>query len=379
MDRPHAVLVGAGAIGLAVAWRLLERDWRVSVLDRNEPGRSTSWKAAGMLAPAAEIEFEELELYRLNRESLRRWPRFAGELEDRSGLEVDYRDDGTVSVADDRDSAEALRRRYEFQREHDVPVEWLSGQQALEVEPFLRARLAAAVYTPEDHQVDNRLLVEALERTVARFETGTIHTPADVVRCESHPEHPAVVTAAGDRVEGDVVVLAMGPWAASIEGLPDRAVPPIRPVKGQVIQLRRERPFDLQHVVRGPDAYLAPKSSGRIVIGATSEERGFDETVTAGGLYRLLEGAWEIVPGIEELPVTDTWVGFRPASRDHKPVIGWTEAPGIAVAAGHYRHGILLTPVTAEETARLLDEDRRSEWLEPFGPARFRSQVPSDA
>lgn len=389
MDRPRAVIVGAGVIGLGIAWKLLERDWEVRVLDRDRAGRATSWRAAGMLAPAAEIEFEELALYRLNRESLRRWPRFAEELEAASGVDVDYRTEGTFSVADDRDSAEALRRLYEFQREHEVPVEWLSGQEALEAEPFLRARLSAAVYSPEDHQVDNRRLVEALVAAIERSEAGEIREHVPVRRCLPDPRTPAVATEGGERVEADAVVLAMGPWAQRLEGLPEEAAPPIRPVKGQVIQLQRERPFDLQHVVRGPDAYLAPKSSGRIVVGATSEERGFDERVTAGGLYRLLEGAWEVVPGIEELPVTDTWVGFRPASRDHKPLIGWTEAPGVAVATGHYRHGILLTPVTAEETARLIDEgedpgeaasdpsgpDESSDWLEPFRPQRFGAEV----
>jgi glycine oxidase len=138
-----------------------------------------------------------------------------------------------------------------------------------------------------------------------------------------------------------------------------------------MIQLRMELPFDLQHVVRGPDAYLAPKSSGRLVVGATSEEKGFDTDVTAGGLYDLLEGAWEVVPGIYDLPVDDTWAGLRPASRDHAPLIGATEAPGVVLATGHYRHGILLTPVTAQEVARLVRSGETSRWLEPFSPTRF--------
>jgi glycine oxidase len=138
-----------------------------------------------------------------------------------------------------------------------------------------------------------------------------------------------------------------------------------------MIQLRRTTPFDLQHVVRGPEAYLAPKSNGRVVVGATSEEMGFDTTVTAGGLYDLLEGAWEVVPGVYDLPVDETWAGLRPASRDHAPLLGPTSAPGVVMATGHYRHGILLTPVTAEEIARLLHTGETSTWLEPFSPTRF--------
>ena len=160
-------------------------------------------------------------------------------------------------------------------------------------------------------------------------------------------------------------------WSRELDGLTPDATPPVRPVKGQMIQMRRRRPFDLQHVVRGPEAYLAPKSDGRIVMGATSEERGFDTTVTAGGLYDLLEGGWEVVPGIRDLPVDETWAGLRPATRDHAPLLGETTAPGVVMATGHYRHGILLTPITAEEIARLIRTGETSDWLQPFSPRRF--------
>ena len=167
------------------------------------------------------------------------------------------------------------------------------------------------------------------------------------------------------------LVVAAGVWSRELDGLTPDAVPPIRPVKGQMIQMRRKRPFDLQHVVRGPEAYLAPKSDGRVVMGATSEEMGFDTTVTAGGLYDLLEGGWEVVPGIRDLPVDETWAGLRPATRDHAPLLGATAAPGVIMATGHYRHGILLTPITAEEIARLVRSGETSDWLQPFSPLRF--------
>jgi glycine oxidase len=175
-------------------------------------------------------------------------------------------------------------------------------------------------------------------------------------------------------------VLAAGVWSREIDGLPAAVRPSVRPVKGQMMELTMALPFDLQHVVRGPDAYLAPKSDGRLLIGATSEEMGFDTTVTAGGLYDLLEGAWEVVPGIYDLEVADTWAGLRPASRDHAPVLG-RAAPGVVYATGHYRHGILLTPVTAQAIARLLRTGETSPWLEPFSPQRFRTanQTPSTA
>ena len=364
------LIVGGGTIGLAIGFELVRGGTHVTIFERDRAGRGTSYQAAGMLAPDAEIEFEERELYEFNRESLRRWPDFADRVEAAGGQSVDYRDEGTLIVADDRDAAEALERLYEFQQDQGLNVEWLTGEEAREIEPFVAPRLSAAVFAPSDHQVDNRRLVEAL-RTAFKAEGGTLHedTPVDAV--VPNADTPAVRTADGERVVGDRVVVAAGVWSRELDGLEPDAVPPVRPVKGQMIQMRRKRPFDLQHVVRGPEAYLAPKSDGRVVMGATNEEMGFDTTVTAGGLYDLLEGGWEVVPGIRDLPVEETWAGLRPATRDHAPLLGKTAAPGIVMATGHYRHGILLTPITAEEIARLIRTGETSDWLKPFSPLRF--------
>lgn len=364
------LIVGGGAIGLGIGFELVRRGTPVTILEKGRAGRGTSWQAAGMLAPDAEIEFEELELYRLNRESLRRWPAFAERVENASGRTVDYRTEGTLIVADDRDSAEALQRHFSFQKEQGLNVEWMTGEEAREVEPFLAPGLSAAVFAPSDHQVDNRRFVEALQEAFVD-EGGTLQERTPVEAVVPDADRPAVRTEDGARLEAGQVVIAAGVWSRELDGLEPVAQPPVRPVKGQIIQLRRTAPFDLQHVVRGPEAYLAPKSDGRIVVGATSEERGFDTTVTAGGLYDLLEGAWEVVPGIYDLPVDETWAGLRPASRDHAPLLGPTEAPGVHLATGHYRHGILLTPVTAEEMATLLETGETSSWLEPFSPTRF--------
>ncbi len=364
------LIVGGGTIGLAIGFELVRRGTPTTIFEKDRAGRGTSYQAAGMLAPDAEIEFEERELYTFNRESLRRWPDFAKRVEAASGQSVDYRDEGTLIVADDRDAAEALERLYTFQQEQGLNVDWLTGEEAREIEPFVAPRLSAAVFAPSDHQVDNRRLVDAL-RTAFEAEGGTLHehTPVDAVVPDA--EAPAVRTADGERVAGERIVVAAGVWSRELDGLTPDAQPPVRPVKGQMIQMRRTRPFDLQHVVRGPEAYLAPKSDGRVVMGATSEELGFDTTVTAGGLFDLLEGGWEVVPGIRDLPVDETWAGLRPASRDHAPLLGDTTAPGVAMATGHYRHGILLTPITAEEMARLICTGETSDWLKPFSPRRF--------
>ena len=371
------LIVGGGVIGLALGWRLAQRGRAVTILERGRAGHGASWAAGGMLASAAEVQFEEADLYRFGRESLRRWPAFARELEAASGLGVGYRTEGTLVVADDRDAAEALRRLFRFQQAHDVPVEWLTGREALEIEPFLSPKLAAAVHSPADHQVDNRRVVEALRAVIEAHPSATLREGVSA-RAVEPGERPAVVTEDGERIAARVVVLAAGAWTRGIGGI--EPAPPVRPMKGQMLALRMDRPFDLRHVVRGPHAYLAPKADGRLVIGGTSEEMGFDTRVTAGGLYRLLEGAVEVVPGVEELEVVETWAGLRPASRDHAPLVGPSGAPGVVLATGHYRHGILLTPITADELARDLDAAlgagaasayETSDWLAPFSPLRF--------
>ena len=376
MDRLDVAVVGGGVVGLGVAWRLAEAGRRVAVFERGEVGRGASWAAAGMLAPAAEIGFEELDLYALGRESLSRWPTFARDVEAASGVDVGYRDEGTLVVADDRDSTAALRRLFRFQTEQGVPVEWLSGPEAADLEPLLSPRLPAAIFSPTDHQVDNRALVRAL-RLGAEHAGAAVHAHTEVASVEPGSP-PALRLGDGSRTEAGVVVLAAGAWSAAVGGL--EPAPPVRPVKGQMLSLRQipEAGLELRHVVRGPDAYLVPKPDDRLVVGATSEEVGADTRVTAGGVYRLLEGAVEVVPGVEEMDLVETWAGLRPASRDHAPLLGDSPHPGVVYATGHYRHGVLLTPVTAEEIAGLVLArlDGRAETrsiLAPFSPLRFET------
>jgi glycine oxidase len=279
-------------------------------------------------------------------------------------------------VADDRDSAVALRRLYDFQRAHGVPVAWLALDDALDAEPLLSPRLTAVVSAPGDHQVDNRALADALAWACRRAGVEIVeHAPVRLV--EPDVARPAVRLADGTRREARAVLLAAGAWSRGIDGL--LPAPPVRPIKGQMLSLRQlpEEGLALRYVVRGPRAYLVPKPDGRLVVGATSEERGLDTTVTAGGVYRILEAAVEVVPGVEEMPLVETWAGLRPASRDHRPLLGRSPHPGVVYATGHYRHGILLAPVTADEVAAEVDAllDGRAETrllLGPFSPLRFQ-------
>ena len=374
MSQP-VVIIGGGVIGLSIGWYLVKEGNPVIIFDKGEAGREASWLSAGMLAPETEMGFEDEALYVLGRESMNRWPGFVQALEADSGRSVDYRTNGILHVADDRDALEALRRHYDFQKELGFDVQWLTGAEAREVEPFIAPRLPGAVFSKTDHQVDNRLLVEALIEAFKKH-GGRIeeHTPVEAVWTEGGV---GVTTSSGERVEAQSVVVAAGAWSRKIGGLSEEAKPAVRPVKGQMLQLRMEQPFDLQHVLWGRDAYLAPKSNGRLLVGATVEERGFDAQVTAGGLYSVLEAAWRIVPGIYDLEVTETWAGLRPGSRDNDPILGFSDVPGVIFATGHYRNGILLTPITGEEIARLILTGETSEWLKPFSPSRFSHQPSS--
>lgn len=369
--RPKTAVIGAGVMGLSVAWRLAQAGCRVDVYDRGEAGHGASWAAAGMLAAAVETEPGEEELLPLALESQRLWPEFARDVEAASGLPIDYRDDGTLVVALTRDDAELLRHSYEFQKGLGLELAWLNAAEARRREPHLKPGIAAAVWSPRDHQVENRRLVRAL--AVAAQRAGA----------ELHPHCPVrEIALVGGRAAGiitdrghepaDVVLLAAGAWSRDIGGIPPEQLPPVRPIKGQMLALQMDVAAPLlRHVVWLPTGYLVPRLDGRLVIGATVEERGFDASLTAGGMLALLEGAWRALPAIEELPIAETWVGFRPGSRDDAPMLGPSGIDGLVIATGHHRNGILLTPVSAEVICTCILGGPLPEMARPFGPQRF--------
>jgi glycine oxidase len=365
------VIIGAGVIGLGIAWRLAQAGCPVTVYDSAEAGRGASWAAAGMLAAAVETEPGEEELLVLTLASQRMWPSFARELEAVSDISVGYRDEGTIVVALNRDDAEHLRHTYDFQKSLGLELQWLSGAEARRREPHLRPGIPAAVCSTRDHQVENRWLTQALGEAARR--AGVVlreHVPVREVEVVGG-RACAVLTNHG-RDPADVVILAAGAWSREIAGIPPAHLPPVRPIKGQMLALRMDPSAPLlRHVVWAPRSYLVPRRDGRLVVGGTVEERGFDDTLTAGGLLALLEGAWRAVPAIEELPIAETWVGFRPGSRDDAPMLGPSGIDGLIVATGHHRNGILLMPITVESVSAYVLTGRLPEIVEPFTPERF--------
>jgi glycine oxidase len=365
------VIIGAGVSGLSIGWRLAQRGVAVTLFERHEAGQGASHAAAGMLAACAEVEPGEEKLFALNRASQALWPQFAAELERASGMTIDLRGEGTLVVALTADDRTRLQHDLEFQHQLGLSPEWLSAAETRRREPHLSPGLVGAAFSPQDHQVDNRKVVAAL--CVAAERAGAVirtHAPVDRIAVE-HGRAIGVVIA-GELHRADTVVLAAGAWSRSIEGLPSDARPPVRPVKGQMLALRMdaERPL-LRHVVWAPDVYLVPRHDGRLLVGATVEEKGFDPHLTAGAQLALLNAAWRALPGIEELPIAESWAGFRPGSRDDAPILGAGPVAGLIYATGHHRNGILLTPITAQTIAGLIIDGRADPLIAPFGLDRF--------
>jgi len=357
---------------LGIGWRLAQAGRHVDVFERGEAGRGSSWAAAGMLAAGLEAEPGEQALLALNRASQGLWPDFAAELENWAAMPVFLRQEGTLMLALTRDDAARLKFNFEFQRSLGIDLEWLSGTEARRREPYLSPHLAAAIFSPGDHQVENRALVEALRRAFTKA-GGTLHEGMKVDAIEIANGHVVGVRLPRHVHAADIVVLAAGAWSNEIGGIPPELRPPVRPVKGQMVALRMDPSAPLlRHVVWAAKAYVAPRTDGRLVIGATVEERGFDAAMTAGGVLALLEGAWRAIPGIEDLPIDEMWCGFRPGSRDDAPVLGPTGIDGLVYATGHYRNGILLTPITARAISHYILSGEVEDAMRPFTLDRFK-------
>lgn len=373
--RPVAdvIVVGGGVIGLSLAWRLAAKGAEVAVCDP-EPGSGASWAAAGMLAPVTESRVGEPELTALCVDSLARWPAFARQLEEASGCPVGMRTEGTLAVGVDDDDRRALDHLHAVHRALGMDSAPLTGRSCREIEPLLTPRVRAGLDVPGDHQVDNRLLVGALQAACAKE------------GCRIHPHQVESVAAAAGRVTGVVldsgeempaptVVVAAGCGSSGV-AMPAGVDPlPIRPVKGQIMRLRAPAELlptrILRALVRGTAVYLVPRASGEVVVGGTVEEKGFDTAVTAGGVEEILRSAIEVVPAVSEMQLVDVIARLRPATPDNGPILGAGPVDGLFYAAGHYRNGVLLTPVTAEVMAAVVEGEASPPVAAPFSWERF--------
>ena len=376
-----AVIVGGGVIGLATGWRLAQQGLDVVIADP-EPGQGATHAAAGMLTPIAEAAYAEREIFNLGAESLRRYPAFIAELHEATGLPTGYRQTGTLQVAYDSDDLAALEEMRYLQESFGVQLHQLTARECREAEPMLDPSIRGGLLASDDGSVDPRQLATALQVAAERAGARLIrHVVAEVTCADGRVNG---VQLAGDSLLAATwVVLAAGWQSAGIAGLPPGVAPPVRPVKGQIIRLRAGRattsaglpPGLLQRTVRGSvrgsSVYLVPRDSGELVIGATQEELGADTRVTAGGVWQLLRDARTLVPGITELELVDVVAGLRPGTPDNAPVLGPSELPGLILATGHFRAGVLLTPVTAETVADYVRTQTPDPLWKAFAPGRF--------
>ena len=374
------LIIGGGLIGLASAWRLAERGAKVTVYDP-APGGGASHVAAGMIAPVTEVAYGEEHRLACMVAAARRWPDFAHDLHAAVGADVGYRAAGTLLVGFDRDDAAALDDLHAYQVELGLQVQRLRGRQARAREPLLSPRVRTGLFTVEDHRADPRAVVAALRR--ACTEAGATIEYRRVAALEQRRGRISGVRGQdGHRRPAGEVVLAAGAWSATIDGLPEQARPPVRPVKGQLLHLRDPSGSALlsttvRGLVRSRALYLVPQPDGRVVVGASQEERGFDTTVTAGAVRELLDDASTLIPGLDELELLEAIAGLRPTTPDNAPVLGRCDIDGLTLATGHYRNGVLLTPLTAETVSALVAGARPDPVVDVFAPSRFAAAATS--
>lgn len=365
------MVVGAGVIGLACAWRIAQRGMEVVVLDRADPGAGASGVAAGMLAPVGELTFGERELLEMTLASAEAFPGFAEEVEDDAGRPTGYRQSGALHVALDRDEAAELRRRHNLQRSLGLAAEWLAPRACRDLEPGLSPSFTGGVHAPHEAEVDPQSLLSAL---LAALEKRGVEVRGGDGVSEGLFEGgriEGVRTEGGHEVRASHVVLAAGAWSRA-EWLPRSARPPVRPVKGQLVVLSSgDGPPLCDRIVASERVYVVPRDGGRLVIGATVEERGFDTAITAGGVYELLREAYRLLPDVVELELVETAAGLRPGSPDNLPLIGPGALEGLVIATGHYRNGILLAPLTADAVVAVLAGEQIERPAQAAHPARL--------
>ncbi len=363
------VVAGGGVIGLASAWTLARDGRRVVVVDP-APGHGAVWVAAGMLAPANEAHFGEEPLVRLLVAAGQRWPDFARALEEAAGRTIGFIPSDTVVVACDASDRTALDQLLSFRESIGLGARRLSASECRHAIPALSPAIRGGAEVPNEYQVDNRLLVGALIEACRSADVQFSSASVTSVELDHSGAVRGAVTDDGLTLAADTVIGAMGWQTSGLGGLPPGALPELRPVKGHVLRLAGSAPLlhrTVRGLVHGRSIYLVPRRDHSVVVGATVEEVGADPRVQAGAVHSLLDSARALVPGIDELELAESAVGFRPGSPDNAPHVGWTDVPGLALATGHFRNGILMAPITAEAVGALVNGSELPAEFAPFG------------
>jgi glycine oxidase len=359
-------IAGGGLIGGSIALELARAGLRVGLFDKHEPGKEASWASAGILSPAPESP-SMIALVPLSKASMDLYPQFVSDVEEISGIQVGYRANGTIEVLTSHQAREEMSTIIALHHGLGLQAEPLSPDDARELEPSLRDDLEGAVLRPAEASVDNRLLTQAI-LTCARKSGVEIHAGASAESVWLEGGTCKGLIVGGQKISSKHTVVAAGCFSSQIQGAEKFA--PVRPAKGQMISVRCPE-VKIERVLWGDDIYLVPRNDGRILAGATVEYKGFDKTLTAGGQRKLFSAAVELVPALENALVEETWAGLRPDSPDHLPILGPTDLPGLIIATGHFRSGVLLTPITAKLVREWITTERVSMDWERFSPLRF--------
>ncbi|MGB7588180.1 MAG: glycine oxidase ThiO, partial [Solirubrobacterales bacterium] len=350
-----AVIIGGGVIGLSCAWRAAQQGANVAVIEKAQPPAGATRVSAGMLAPIGELTFGEPELLRMTLDSRALYADFVAELETATGFSTGYRHQGALHAALDRDEAAELRRIHELQRSLGLEAEWLTPRRCRELESGLSPSCSGGVYAEGEACLDPRALAQVLLTALAGAGVD-VRTGVEVSEAVFDGERLAGVRLeGGDELAAANVVLAAGAWSGQAEWLPEHARPPVRPVKGQIVELRApDGVAPCERIIGAERVYLVPRADGRMIAGATVEEQGFDTTVTAGAVHEILREAYRLLPDVAEMEMIEAAVGLRPGTPDNLPLIGPSGLKGLIWATGHFRNGVLLAPLTADAVAELL-------------------------
>ncbi|MBO0722852.1 MAG: glycine oxidase ThiO [Blastocatellia bacterium] len=371
-----AIIIGGGVIGCSIAWRLSQAGMRALVVERGAIGREASWAAGGILSPLAEADRADA-FFDLCAASRSLYAEFAHELREATGIDIEYRSEGTIYLALTDDDEEELEIRLRWQQQAGLNVKRLNATCVHKLEPMVNERLRWALKFPDDHQVDNRRLTKALE-VAARKAGASFLTHTEVISLSLDGRQVRGVLTSRGEIHAKAVIVAAGSWSSLIKA--DRGEESyfsIEPIRGQMVAIdMAERP--LQHILYSRRAYLVPRNSGYVIAGSTVEEVGYDKRVTAGGIGSIISRALEIAPGLAKQAILETWAGLRPKVRsadihDEWPVLGVdAQIGGLVYATGHYRNGILLTPITAKTISELILRGQPALDITPFSSLRFQ-------
>ncbi|HXH69893.1 MAG TPA: glycine oxidase ThiO [Pyrinomonadaceae bacterium] len=371
---PCILIIGGGIIGLSLARELHIKGVRkITILERGKIGGEATSAAAGMLAPQAEAEKPD-NFFHFCSDSKNLYINFADQLFAETGVDIELDRNGTLYLAFSEADVMEIRRRYDWQKKAGLAVEHLSAEEVRKAEPFVSPDVREALFFPNDWQVENRKLLIALQK-YAELNCIEIVEDAEVKNLLTENGKAIGAETSDKKFFAETTVLATGAWTSFIKsGENALCLPKVKPIRGQMLSFKTAKRL-FSKVIYSPRGYIVPRFDGRILIGATVEDAGFDKNITISGINFLLETASEISPNLANLEIFDKWAGLRPFASDGSPILGAIpEIENLFIATAHFRYGILLAPLTAKILAEKIVENLDSKYLEIFSPSRFQTK-----